>query len=208
MAQGNIQVVVRDWNLFFKQSGFSWPRNGEHWFRRLESNVLYYQYNYLYCAAVAVGLAGLQKPTLLLGYAAAYKAIEHILVTPQIMFGGQPVTKEQAAIVLSMGLTILFYILGGKTFFNALLLTILGTVLHASFRKRTVEARVRQFWSRFSAGITERLFEPNGSDDEGPVEQEARLSQQEEQRRTHAREAMRRRKEEILAKYASVGARN
>lgn len=135
------RLTMRSWGEFFEKSQFDVP-DATNYQERVKVNVTYYQANYLALSAVFMLYVCFARPIFILplglvcggGYW-LFKIQKQILVTKMLgrAFAG--------------GTCVLMLLFGGMAFVFVLSLAALVSLLHSSFRKRSMKAAGSAFYS-------------------------------------------------------------
>ena len=159
---------------FFDTSGFSVPSDGDALNERVQTNVGYYQANYMLLVVVFLVYVCLARPVFAVALAASVAAGYYVFMVQQgaLVVGGTVLTRQRLAAAWLAASVLLLLLAGGLTFLWVLLVSILFILVHSVFRKRSMKART----TTFVAGTTPlgAAFKSlddalHGSDDEETV---------------------------------------
>ncbi|KNC80445.1 hypothetical protein SARC_07196 [Sphaeroforma arctica JP610] len=110
-------------------------------------NLGYYRGNYTYIGLSIIVIAALSSPIFYVIYALFFFALQRIKSQPEICIGELHLDRPQAGLLLVVVTLFLLLVFGGETFFKAILLSLVLALLHATFHKRPVHAKVASFWN-------------------------------------------------------------
>ncbi|KJE93754.1 hypothetical protein CAOG_04503 [Capsaspora owczarzaki ATCC 30864] len=134
---------------------------------RIESNLIYFQVNYLVIVLLSFLYASIHEPMILVALVIGAGMIGYVVQHPMIKIGDKFFNQEQgyfASVIVTVNLIFAF---SGILFFKCLFLSLAVVILHATFRIHSAKASIVNWFTRVTGKEQlEDLFTPNEDDDE------------------------------------------
>jgi len=147
MWTGTIRrLQFRPWMEFYDYRSFNLPGRSDV-LERVNVNLGYYQANYVALLAAALLYVVVRHPWFLLGLIAEIALFVYLFWyrTTAIVFASTPVSRRDLAIAYAALSTTVSIAFGGWTAVNTFAMALVGILLHAVFRTRSLKARGTAF---------------------------------------------------------------
>eukprot|EP00128_Syssomonas_multiformis_P011657 Colp12_sorted_trinity150504_noHs@23269 len=199
---GKGAVTIRSWHEFIDTRKFKLPKNKDKLWKRVQSNTIYYQGNYLVLVALGLLFLCVTHPLILLPIFTLVIGFRHISLNPAIQVAkGKYLNREQATVALGVVVTLLLFLTTGLAAFQTFLFCGAAIVLHASFRTSSVVATFSQWKDHFLGrqSLVEELINQEESDEDPSVSKEEEYRRARE--RSERRQQVQQRNDNIRQKY-------
>eukprot|EP01137_Pigoraptor_chileana_P032873 Opistho-2@22967 len=198
------EFKLRSWHIFFDTRQFATPKDTKKWAKRFESNLIYFQANYVVVAAAVFAYYCLYNPLMLLALSAGFFGSFYIANNPIIRVGDRIFTRRQSVPAVVAGSLLLLFLVSGLTIFIVILISAGLVAVHATLRISSVTMSLSNLimkWRGESpATILSQIHIDGGNEGEcsSDVEEEQSAHMMREARRNNARQ----RQQDIRAKYS------
>lgn len=150
------KMKIRVWSQFFDTACFSQPKDIKAWTGRVNTNIIYYQANYICLMCLFMVYVCIARPLFFLALGAVMGAGYYLFVfrTEPLVVNGLPVRRRNLQIGFFSGSMIIFLIFGGYQCMMALALSCAVLLVHSTFRNASMKAKSTNAFHAMTGNIT------------------------------------------------------